>query len=158
MTQLTDINNNLIIRYLRDNLSETEKLKVISWLESSEQNREFLFGLKEAYLISRWENVKETADVDNEWEKLHSKITENQNLNKNSSTKILKLITRYAAIVIFAFGIGTIFNHFFESSDTLTTSFSTGYGRNSVVILNDGSKVTLNAKSTLTFLCSNGSK
>lgn len=151
MTQLTDINNNLIIRYLRDNLSEEEKLKVISWLESSEQNRDFLFGLKEAYLISRWENVKETADVDNEWGKLHSIITESQKANKNSKTKYLKIITKYAAIVIIAFGIGTIFNHFFDSYDSHTTSFSTGFGRNSVVTLNDGSKVTLNAKSTLTY-------
>ena len=151
MTHLSDINNNLIIRYLRNNLSENEKFQVISWLESSEQNREFLFGLKEAYLISQWETVKATADVDNEWEKLHSSITEAQKLNRKSTFKIFNQIAKYAAIAILAFGIGTLFNHFFEVPNPHVTTFSTGFGRNSVVILNDGSKVTLNAKSTLTY-------
>jgi ferric-dicitrate binding protein FerR (iron transport regulator) len=151
MTQLTDINNDLIIKYLRESLSEAEKLQVIAWLESNEQNREFLFGLKEAYLISRWESVKGTADVDNEWKKIHTNIIEAQKINKKSTLRIFKQITKYAAIIIVAFGIGTIFNHFLESSQPRPTTFSTGLGRSSELILNDGSKVTLNAKSTLIY-------
>lgn len=151
MTQFTGINNDLIIRYLRNDLSETEKLQVISWLEADQQNVEFLLGLKEAYLISRWQNVKQSADVDNEWEKIHSKIILGQDSKQISKRKFFLQFSRYAAIVLVAFGLGILGNHYYDVIKSHNTTFSTGLGRSSVVILNDGSKVTLNAKSTLTY-------
>jgi ferric-dicitrate binding protein FerR (iron transport regulator) len=150
MTQFTKINNNLIIRYLRNDLSEAEKLRVISWLEADQQNVEFLLGLKEAYLVSQWQTIKENSDVDNEWKKIHSKINLEQNSKQVSKRKFILQISRYAAIIVFAFGLGFIGNHYYLTN-TNNTTFSTGSGRNSVIILNDGSKVTLNAKSTLAY-------
>ncbi len=151
MTKLNNLNNELIIKYLRDSLSENEKLEVISWLEVNEQNREFLFGLKEAYFLSNWENIKKSSDVDNEWNKIHSKIIENDKSEKKSKTKIVNQIAKYAAIIVIAFSLGTLFNYFYTTKNPQITTFSTGYGRSSTVILNDGSKVTLNAKSLLIY-------
>jgi len=151
MTQFTNINNNLIIRYLRNDLSEAEKLQVISWLEADQQNVEFLLGLKEAYLVSRWQTVKESADVDNEWEKIHSKISLEQDSKQISKRKFIFQFARYAAIILLAFGFGFLGNHYYDVIKSHDTTFSTGLGRSSVVILNDGSKVTLNAKTTLKY-------
>lgn len=151
MTQFTNINNDLIIRYLRNDLSETEKLNMIAWLEADQQNMEFLFGLKEAYLISRWNNVKESADVDNEWEKIHSQIISNQKANRVTTKKLFLRFSKYAAILVLAFVLGFVFDQYFVVSNKHETTFTTGSGRSSIVQLADGSKVTLNAQSTLTY-------
>lgn len=151
MAQFTNINNDLIIRYLRNELSEQEKLDVIAWLEADQQNMEFLFGLKEAYLISRWDSVRESADVDNEWEKIHSQIISDQKANRVSTKKLFLRLSKYAAILILTFGLGFVFDQYFVVSNNHETTFTTGSGRSSIVQLADGSKVTLNAQSTLTY-------
>lgn len=151
MTQFAEINNELIIKYLRNELNETEKLIVVSWLEADKQNLEFLIGLKEAYTVSKWSNVMEDADVDAEWIKLHGKIILESKKQSISPKKLVIIFSKYAAILILAFALGFGFNQYYANSKLIATTIETGSGRSSVVYLADGSKVTLNAKSTLTY-------
>ena len=47
---ISDIENSLLVKYLKNELSEEESQKVIGWLEQNKENQEFLFGLKDLYI------------------------------------------------------------------------------------------------------------
>ena len=40
---ISDIENSLLVKYLKNELSEEESQKVIGWLEQNKENQEFLF-------------------------------------------------------------------------------------------------------------------
>ena len=50
---ISDIENSLLVKYLKNELSEEESQKVIGWLEQNKENQEFLFGLKDLYRVTR---------------------------------------------------------------------------------------------------------
>ena len=54
---ISDIENSLLVKYLKNELSEEESQKVIGWLEQNKENQEFLFGLKDLYMLGRWEEL-----------------------------------------------------------------------------------------------------
>ena len=47
---ISDIENSLLVKYLKNELNEEESQKVIGWLEKNKENQEFLFGLKDICL------------------------------------------------------------------------------------------------------------
>ena len=53
---ISDIENSLLVKYLKNELNEEESQKVIGWLEKNKENQEFLFGLKDLYMLGRCKN------------------------------------------------------------------------------------------------------
>ena len=97
---ISDIENSLLVKYLKNELSEEESQKVIGWLEQNKENQEFLFGLKDLYMLGRWEELSRRADTAHGWEKLSGTIRK-QHQSKNVFSSYLK----YAAILIVFFSI-----------------------------------------------------
>lgn len=86
---ISDIDNSLLVKYLKNELNEEESQKVIEWLEQNKENLEFLFGLKDLYMLGRWEELSKKADTAHGWEKLVDSIKK-QRQSKNVFRTYLK--------------------------------------------------------------------
>lgn len=141
-----------IIKYLKHELSEQEAAEVIEWLEKDKANQEFLFSLKEAYLLSNYEEDAQEANSDEEWEKFSQQIASKQ---KSMPARRLswKRIASYAALVIVCLSIGWTGNKAYEAkvSQGQLQTIETGVGQQAKVTLPDGSSVNLNACSQLSY-------
>ena len=51
---ISDIENSLLVKYLKNELNEEESQKVIGWLEKNKENQEFLFGLIQESRYNSW--------------------------------------------------------------------------------------------------------
>lgn len=146
------IKEEYIIKYLKHELSEQEAGEVMEWLEKDKANEEFLFSLKEAYLLSNYEEDAQEADTDAEWEKFSQQITQQQQ-PKLTRQLSWKRIASYAAIVIFCLSIGWTGHKTYEAtvSQGSLQAIETGVGQQVKVTLPDGSSVNLNACSQLSY-------
>lgn len=146
------IKEEYIIKYLKHELSEQEAAEMIEWLEKDKANQEFLFSLKEAYLLSNYEEDAREADSDEEWEKFSQQIASKQK-PMQARRFSWKSIASYAALVIFCLSIGWTGNKAYEAkvSQGQLQSIETGVGQQARVTLPDGSSVNLNACSQLSY-------
>ena len=145
---ISDINNILLIKYLRNELNEIEGKQVLGWLQEKEENKDFLFGLKEVYTLSRWKDLQAKSDTAHGWEELQSEIKE---VAKSKHPRLVLSIARYAAVAVIVFGLG-FFLRDFSYKDKLTyNTVKTASGEHSTLILSDGTKVKLNENSRLIY-------
>ena len=98
---ISDIENSLLVKYLKNELNEEESQKVIGWLEKNKENQEFLFGLKDLYMLGRWEELSRKADTTHGWEKLSGSIRK-----QRQSKNVFRSCLKYAAILIVFFSMG----------------------------------------------------
>jgi len=145
---ISDINNILLIKYLRNELNEQESKQLLSWLQENEENKDFLFGLKEAYTLSRWKELQVRSDTAQEWQKLNAVMEE---ATRTKRPKRLMSFVRYAAVAIFVFGLGFFLRDVGQKEDLSYNMVETSLGESSTLILNDGTKVKLNENSKLIY-------
>ncbi|MDP4276474.1 MAG: FecR family protein [Bacteroidota bacterium] len=145
---ISDINNILLIKYLRNDLNEAESKQVLAWLQEKEENKEFLFGLKEAYMLSRWKELQQQSAVSQGWDEFSLKIA--QASPSKRSTLILSVV-RYAAVAVIVFGLGFFLRGFSHQEPVTYNVVKTASGEHSTLILADGTKVRLNENSQLTY-------
>lgn len=143
---ISDIDNSLLVRYLKNELNEEENQKIIKWLEQNKENSEFLFGLKDLYMLGRWEELSKKADTDNGWEKLSGVIKK-----QNQSKRVFRSYLKYAAILIAFFSMGYGYKTYFHSRLPIMNTVMTAEGERTTVILDDGTKVKLNQNSKLVY-------
>lgn len=143
---ISDIDNSLLVKYLKNELNEEESQKVIRWLEQNKENHEFLFGLKDLYMLGRWEELSEKADTDNGWKKLSDAIRK-----QNQSKKAFRSYLKYAAILIAFFSMGYGYKTYFHPRLPMMNTVMTAEGERTTVILDDGTKVKLNQNSKLVY-------
>jgi ferric-dicitrate binding protein FerR (iron transport regulator) len=145
---ISDINNILLIKYLRNELSETERKTVLRWLEEKEENKEFLFGLKEAYQLSRWKELRARSGAAKGWDELNERI--GQTMVENQSVRTFGW-WRYAAAAVAVFVLGFLLHDAVQVKMTAFNAVETGSGQQSTLMLNDGTKVKLNENSKLVY-------
>ncbi len=153
------IENQLIIKYLRHRLSEEESALMTDWLKSDPSNQDFLFSLEELYWANQMQEMQQLADTNNEWKKLEEQIFSKQKNNDHKGTIVHRLSTilRYAAVVIIASGLSFIIlqTDIFKTGKKQTpenyVTVVTKKGERSQLILPDGTKVWINANSSLSY-------
>jgi ferric-dicitrate binding protein FerR (iron transport regulator) len=146
---MNDINNILLIKYLRNELSESEREVVLRWLEEKEENKEFLFGLKETYQLSLWQETKTRSGADEGWQQLNNKIEESLEAQKPFFAKFRSW--QYAAAVVIFVMTGFLLREMTKSENISFNSLETTSGEQSTLYLNDGTKVKINENSRLTY-------
>jgi ferric-dicitrate binding protein FerR (iron transport regulator) len=146
---INDINNILLIKYLRNELSESEQDAILQWVEEKDENKEFLFGLKEAYQLSKWKEFKIRADAASGWEDL------NERIDQLSEQQPRKLNTKkwwyYAAAAIVLLFVGFGLRDLVNTDKVTFNTIETYSGQQSTLLLNDGTKVNLNQNSKLIY-------
>ena len=145
---ITNIDNVLLIKYMRKELNESESQRVVDWLQEKEENKHFLFGLKEAYMLSRWDELSDKAEPEDGWNELKKSLRKNQ---PSLQKKYLRVGLRCAAVIIILIATGFFMNNQFKKQPPQYTMIETATGQQSTLTLNDGTIVRLNQNSKLIY-------
>jgi ferric-dicitrate binding protein FerR (iron transport regulator) len=145
---ITDIDNILLIKYLRNELNDAESQQIVDWVQANESNKPFLFGLKEAYMLSRWEELRDKAGTETGWSELSQSLNTIQPV---SYKKWVRIGLQYAAVAILLFATGFFLHDVIIKEQPQFNTIETASGQQSTLILNDGTKVTLNENSKLIY-------
>jgi ferric-dicitrate binding protein FerR (iron transport regulator) len=131
----------LLTKYFAGEASTEEHAMVDQWKQLSEDNRKEYEALEKLWNNSAEVAHKETIDVDAEWNKMLDVISP----TKTRSLTVMRVV-RIAAAVIVISGLAI-----FGIKQTQTTSFKTTIAEAGEIELPDGSKISLNAKSKITY-------
>lgn len=146
----------LLAKYLAGETNEKEKAAVEKWLGKSAENRAEFKKLRSDWKIM--ESMKQ-FDVDNAWNKLHGRIMENGEPVREESMEsafiprrkpwgtILRIAASLLLLIALGISLAVVTGRF--SKVTITTAANERL-RN--VTLPDGSKVTLNGSTTLSYM------
>src|SRR3954468_14125835 len=77
----------LLIRYLRNELTAEEKAGVLEWINSSEQNRQYFEGLIKTWRLAGL-NSLENINIDHEWRQFEKKTSFNEIAGKGFPERI----------------------------------------------------------------------
>ncbi|MGV8138427.1 MAG: FecR family protein [Mangrovibacterium sp.] len=137
--------------------SEKEFFEKVSEYYSGEKNQEVLKNELESDLkaseLFHW--------IDLFWNKLNPKIWNTENIQKRTQEKIqtgqhpgslfgLRAV-KYAAAVLLALSVSSLVYYYYSRGNVQLIEIASGTGEVKVVTLPDGSKVWLNAQSSLTY-------
>jgi transmembrane sensor len=137
-----------LLKFLKKELSGEEKTAVLKWIEESEGNRRRYIELKNLWALSALvPDMNDTVAPSN----FEFKVP-----LRSSRSKILIIsLIKYAAVVIVTFGLSFYLSHVdFIRSDKKETGYHTisaPLGQATDIILADGSEVTLNSGTELTY-------
>lgn len=132
----------LLTRFLSGETSPEESQLVQDWERASDDNRKELDELRQAWNLMDKTSTQNDINIDDEWIAHQKKI----NRVKTGTTIQLRRILSIAAAIILGFGI-----IFYGIKLTSSKSIKTQTAQTRELILPDGSKVTLNAGSKLTY-------
>ncbi|PLW93478.1 MAG: hypothetical protein C0592_05930 [Marinilabiliales bacterium] len=148
MTEESTYYENLITRYFSGEAGENEIAELSSWLRESEANRDVFIQFRNAWHALGEDLVMESIDIDQEWSELEAKLSSGK-MVEMGRRRTIRVVTRIAAAVIILLGIGFLFRSMIFGGDKTIEVLA----QNEVIetTLPDGSKVTLNAGSTLEY-------
>lgn len=144
--------DNIILRYLYETSSTKEQELLLKWLEESEINRQYFRSLKDAHDLGKLDFSLYNSQVDQQWIKFEKQI-----VCKNNKTGISRYfipLMRYAAVFILGiicFQAILYLNKQDEKEISKTTIIETGVGERSKITLPDGSKIWINACSSIAY-------
>ena len=162
----------LIIRFLQQDINEEELRYLESWLEEDAEHKSYFFGLKSISDSSRRSFFSKEEVNEASWQRMLARIDKHQekdpSLGKSRIHSLWFSLVKYVAIAILAVGLGWGVHEFYGNAESFYWAEENVVyneihvqkgGRANTVILSDGSKVVLNAATTLRYPTSfNGEK
>jgi transmembrane sensor len=136
------IDFDLLTRFLAGEATQEEKRLVRDWKESSSDNRKQLDELRQVWDLMDKTSMPSDINIDDEWNYQLKKIKPKEN---GKSIQLRRLISIAAAVLI---GIGIVF---YSINLASVKTIKTQIAQTRELVLPDGSKVTLNAGSKLTY-------
>ncbi|MDR1938686.1 MAG: DUF4974 domain-containing protein [Tannerellaceae bacterium] len=151
----------LIVRYLQQDIREDELRELDLWLEESEENRDCFFQMKNIYDSNGKRKLMSEREIEESWQNMQRKMREAFASLPPAPKKrsFLRHALRYAAAVAAAFLLGAGFNQYLgkyspQAHDNVPVyneiSVPRG-GKTNTLLLSDGSKVLLNAATTFRY-------
>lgn len=153
----------LIIRFLQQDINEEELHYLESWLEEDAEHKSYFFGLKSISDSSRRSFFSKEEVNEASWQRMLARIEKHQeknsSLGKSRTRDLWNIYMRYAAVVILAIGLGWGIHELSDSKYSYLAEEKTVYneicvpkgGRANTVILSDGTRVVLNAATTFKY-------
>ncbi len=141
-----------IIDYFSGNLSAEDSKILNTWLEKSEANKLLFDQLSEVWQSVNFVKHHKTIDVENAWKEIQYRLNKSNFAQQQTTFKWLKV----AAIFVLAFISGG-FGHYFLSqkpeptNSPLHVEYLAPLGSRSFIKMPDGSKIWLNAGTTLKY-------
>ncbi len=151
--QITKEVKTAIVNYLSGELTINDKEILSSWLEKSEANKLIFDQFSDIWQASSHDKLSRQIDADKAWKALQNRINFQHHKIKNFSWVELY---RIAAVFIIALFLGGLAYHFIDQKKEIImepqfVEYVSPLGSRSFVKLADGSKVWLNAGSTLKY-------
>jgi transmembrane sensor len=142
-TENNHIDIDLLTRYLAAETDEKENASVEAWIAASAGNRKEFESLKTAWDTLEKTDPGQEINIDREWNQLQSFLHQ----GRNAKLIIFRpAFIRVAASILVVLGLGMVLIRHATTSSVKTPATQT-----CEVLLADGSKVTLNADSKLTY-------
>ncbi|MGQ8337487.1 FecR family protein [Sunxiuqinia sp. A32] len=153
---MLEINENIIVKFLSGRASEEEGQMILNWKNSSEENKKTFKEFEIAYNASEIVINADNYDESHAYKKVLLKL--NKSRFASISQRRASLFIGYAATAVIAIGLTWFVQKSFfykhesiELVETVYQSVETPAGAKSLVTLEDGTKIWLNAKSKLTY-------
>jgi len=162
---LKDIDIILLSKYLNKESDAEETLQVIHWSDASKEHKAILEKLKKAWDIATSGAGMQEWDVQKSKEQFLLKLVQYESTKSIQSNKYFTInwgktlrVIGYAAVLLLLIGLPSLFviQHFSRgtkdlSVDNAFTTISAPKGSKSEMVLADGSKVWLNAGSSIKY-------
>lgn len=140
----------LMAKVFADEASSSEKDILETWKNLDEDNKAMFEMSEKDWHAVKFQKIKEELNVDDAWYKQFHRIQSGPGKAKNHS--LTKRIVRIAASVLIIAGIGLgSFYIYNKSGNRILTASTKINSEAKTVILPDGSEVTLNDNSTLSY-------
>lgn len=150
-------NWDLIAKYFAGECNQQECDKLLHWRDKSEENKQLFNQVKRDIEIINLSKSMNKVNVESAWEKVKNRIQEDEQklpVNEEKSARfILTPVFKYAAAIIIILGIGFFSNKVYQkiSGEKITYEYASVAEQGKEIILPDGSKVVLNANSTISY-------
>ncbi|ELR72720.1 hypothetical protein C900_01099 [Fulvivirga imtechensis AK7] len=149
----TNIDDELIAKYLAGETNEEESLEIQRWLNGSSENQRYFDRLKNLWEKTGWVAPHQEADVDVDsgWSRFQEKLGDRRGKSEGG-TKIRPLfayLARVAAILVLAVLVYFIYHTF--SKDIMVEQVLMASAEIKTDTLPDGSLISLNKNSILTY-------
>lgn len=129
----------LLHRYIAGDVSQEEKERVARWLDADKENMKDFLAQRRLYDISVWQEEEAPGSVETR-----------RNGRERLRTVVFEL-SRIAAVFILAFAAAYSFLGKEEEGEARMQTLFVPPGQRAELMLTDGTKVWLNAKTTFTF-------
>lgn len=151
--QITNEEKRSIVNYLSNEFTTTDSEILNNWLNKSESNKLIFDQFSEIWLASSHNKLSKQIDSDKAWNDLQKRINIKNKITRNI---VWNEIFRIAAVFFIALFLGGYGYHLIDKSRKSTTTplyieYVSPLGSRSFVTLADGSKISLNAGSTLKY-------
>ncbi len=151
--QISKEEKRAIVNYLSGKLSAGDTEIINHWLEKSDKNKLLFDQFSDIWLASSSNQLSNQIDEEKAWNEIQNKL-QGQPFKTKKIT--LKEIVRIAAVFVIAFFLGSLGYYFLDrekpvETETRFVEYFSPLGSRSFVQLADGSKVWLNAGSTLKY-------
>ena len=148
----------LIIRYLQNEIQEDELRVLDAWIHESDANKAHFFELKGLFVTRKEVAFLNHYSVERSWERMAGKLDAISGVSVKSKVlgkQFWLSFLRYAAIIVIAMGIGVgmnqwISNRLYAGDMEYNEIVVEKGGRANTLLLSDGSKIILNASTRFT--------
>lgn len=148
------VDNELLIRYLSGNCNDDECECLLTWVETSEENKRHFAEMKNSWVISNINTDNLNQDETNHsFQTVLNKIQNSENNSENNSPKI-SIFWRVAAAVIITVGLTSLINYIVWKEPEKKLAYnelSVPSGQQAQLTLADGTRIWLNSKSKLIY-------
>ena len=148
----------IISKYLSGEMSAEEKLNFEKLMDSNPEYAEIVAASnKDLELIQDVKEIQQKFKVDSAWTNVRSKLSESKLDNSKNTISIFsaqnaRRIVQLAAMVVITIGLGLASYHIYTDKIAPYQSISSELNESGKTItLADGSSITLNGKSSLTY-------
>jgi transmembrane sensor len=137
------------VKHLLGEASPEEEQTVIEWMNENASNKEYYNQFKKIWDSSKELAAGSTVDVNKAWERFQMRVADKNESPKVISHKRFSWLRIAASVILFA-GLGVA--AYFKFSNNEPKEMVAQTGQNVLVdTLPDGSVITLNKKSTITY-------
>ena len=149
--QISEEEKRAIIDYLSGELTDTETKVLNKWLAKRKENKKVIDELSDLWNVAGFSEERKKFNTEYAWQEISTQIGL---VEKKRKVVSFNVIIRYAAVFVIALFFGGLGYYLMENNkkkptETLSTTYVSPLGSRSFVQLNDGSKIWLNAGTTL---------
>lgn len=150
---MSELNDDIILRYLENRCSEEDFEHINRWMKESDENARELFRMEEVYHLGKFPFASEQELVEKAERRLDKRLWLEEQKQQQQKQRIFKfrVFMRYAAAVVVLVMLGGGLTYLWKNQEEDMMVAVAAAGQVREVVLPDGTKVWLNESSQLKY-------